>query len=245
MDIASIILIVLFLLLAIIGFKKGFISVLLGIAKGFVTLIVSFFLAKPVGALLYKVGLGNIMTGKISDTFFNRNPELFGAVVNEDNKIELVKQALTDLKIPEFFRDTMSEFIGGFVKETNGLRLCDYLGKTAATFLCIIIAYIVLCLVIFLILFALQRALKDVNKIPVIGFINRFLGVVLEIVYGYIIVCFIFWLVVLLSASIPEVGEYATTVLNLDKEGFGLAKWLYEHNVAIILFEWISSKLGF
>lgn len=245
MDIASIVILILFLLLAIIGFRKGFISVLLGIAKGFVTLIVSFFLAKPVGGFLYNSGLGNILTGKISDTFFNRNPELFGNVVTNDNKIELIKQALTDLKIPEFFRDTMSEYIGKFIGETDGLRLCDYLGKTAGTFICIIIAYIVLCLTIFLILFLLQRALKDVNKIPVIGVINRALGIILEIAYGYIIICFIFWLVVLLSASIPEVSEYATTILALDKDGFGVAKWLYEHNIAIVLFEWFSSKLGF
>ena len=244
MDVASIVLIVLLLILAIDGFRRGLIDVLLGIIKGFISLFVSFFLARPVGAVIFKLGLGNLLTNNMGNAFLNKNAEIFGTVVTADNKAELITKALTELKIPSAFHNTIANFLSQYIHDTGGEQLCYYFGRTAATFICIIIAFLVLVLGLFIILHYLRKALKNINKIPVVGTLNRALGLVAQLVYGLLIVCFVFWITALISASIPAVNDFVIKILAIDSPKFGLAKWIYQHNIAILLFEWLTTKLG-
>ena len=207
MNIVDIVVLVLLLLTALIGFWKGFINSLLSFFSSALSLTASFFLAKPLASLMnnwFKLGatIGNAVSGQISG-FFADFSNLTGAEIMADNC-----SATGILKIAMNF----------FVKpETSYIDKADVVSKVSTSAgslilmaICMIVAYLLIKLVIFL-LSKLFGAIK--KKSAAVNGLDRVLGLILGVAKGMVIVFAVF-LVANLLQSIPAVANFLDTTFN-------------------------------
>lgn len=242
MDVTSIVIIAFLLIFAIIGFCKGFVDVIINSLKSAFIMLISFFLAKPVGNLIYKIGLGNGFVSKLQ-TLLNTKSEVFLMEVNSSNAAEGLNQGMDALNIPEFFQEIIRNVFGNFVPEGAQDKLGYFCSQALANILCTIIAFFILLLLVTILILVLQKALKNINRVPVIGFINRLLGSITMLAISGLVMCLILWVCASIASFSPEVNDLMIKVFNLNATEFSLAKWLYENNVAILIFKWITTKL--
>ena len=236
MDVVSICLIVFFVIFMLIGYIKGFLGILLSVCKGLASIIISYFLAKPFGELLYKMGLGNLIGGKLETTFTNATP-LANEIITSETQNEVFSNALTELNIPEFLHKIITNLIGkGNI--TEGETLGHYIAHAVAMLACTVISFVILVIALKVILFIFRKIFSGISKMPVFGQLNRILGLAVNFLYAWLIISAIFWAVALISTFIPEVGEFVTNIFKLNEEPMTIAKWLYEHNLATMLYEY-------
>ena len=173
MNIIDIVVLVLLLLTALIGFWKGFINSLLSFFSSALSLTAAFFLAKPLASLMnnwFKLGatIGNAVSGQISG-FFADFSNLTGAQIMADKC-----SATGILKIAMNF----------FIKpETSYIDKADVVSKVSTSAgslilmaICMIVAYLLIKLVIFL-LSKLFGAIK--KKSLAVNGLDRVLGLIL------------------------------------------------------------------
>lgn len=242
MDVTSIIIIVFLLIFAIIGFCKGFIDVIINSLKSAFIMIVSFFLAKPVGNLIYKIGLGERLTSKIQ-TILNAKSDVFLMEVTEATASDGLTQGMQALKIPNFFQQIIRNLFGNYVPSGAQDKLGFFCGQALANLVCTIFGFFILLLMVSILVVVLQKALKNINRVPVIGFINRILGCLTLIAISGLVMCLAFWVCASIASIAPKFNDLMIKVFHLESTKFSLAKWLYENNLAVIIFRWITSKL--
>ena len=228
MDIISWIVIGIVVLFGILGYARGFINILLGILKSLSSFVISFFLAKPFGNLLYNVGLGNVISRELEKNIFS-GKEIFDIVINSENKELVIKKALETVSIPEFLHDIIyrigDNLIGEIETQTVG-QLC-----------CIIIGFVVLMLCSGIIFFLLRKVLKQIKKVRFIRRVDRILGLVVNACFALLLISLVFFGIAAITTVIPSFNETITELLNLNSNEFSIAKWLYENNLIIKLFE--------
>ena len=240
MDIASICLIIFFLIFALIGLKRGFIDALISTCKGAIIMGGSFLLAKPVGGILFKSGIGQRFSDKIGNSLLAKNYEVFSQNLSVENTKEQLLSALEALNIPEFFHDIINNFFSRFAETGAGSQLSDILSQSLAQVICTVIGFFIVMIILIIIIAIIRSAFKNINKIPVIGLINRLLGVAFELVLAGIVVCTIFWACAAISSVSDDFNNLMIRILALDSEKVGFARWLYEHNIAIWFFELVT-----
>ena len=236
MDILSIIIIAIVLIALLIGYIKGFLKVILRLFNHLASLIISFFLAKPVGLLLFKTFIGRFFSGKFEPWLLNVD-SIFHEALTFENQAEIVSEGLTKLKIPAFLHSLVNKMLGNLITDGGGNTLGYYLSQSLAQIVCIIIAFLLLTIIAFILFKLLSRAFKNVNKAPIIGPFNRLLGMVTCGVFALAIIWFVFWLSSLLSTVSSEFAGIVNGLLGLDNDQFTIAKWLYQNNFLIKLFE--------
>ena len=92
-------------------------------------------------------------------------------------------------------------------------------------------------IVIYLLMLLLNRFLMNINKVPVLGFINRLGGIVFGAAIALLFlsgVCMIFSMLIPVSDSI---GNFLTENLKLNSEDRTFAKIIYEYNLIGKLLE--------
>lgn len=235
MDVVSICIIAFFVIFMLLGYIRGFLGILLNVCKGVATIIIAYFLSKPFGDLLYKMGLGNLIGGKLETTLANVTP-LANEVITSETQKEVFSNALTEMKIPEFLHEIITNLIGKN-SFTNGETLGHYVGNAIASIACTFIGFVVLILALNIVLFIFRKIFKSINKMPVFGQLNRILGLVVNFLYAWMIISVLFWAVALVSTFIPEVGEFVANVFKLNQEPMTIARWLYEHNLATMIYK--------
>lgn len=236
MDIASIVIICFIALFLIIGFISGFMKILIDLLKGLVSLIISFFLAKPIGLWIAKTSIGLKLSGKIETTILNIDP-IFSEAVNQENQAELISQGLTKLNIPEFMHEIINKLIGNLVIDTGGNSLAYYCSNAVSNLLFTVLVFIVLSIISIIIFSLIARAFKNLNKRPIAGPINRMLGLLLNGIYAVALVYSILWGIAFLSTLSPEMTEHVNNIFSLNTDKMTLARIMYENNLAVKIYE--------
>lgn len=236
MDTMSIIILVLVALFGIMGFVRGFFNILLGVLKSLSSFLISFFLAKPFGNMLYKMGLGNILVKNIENTLQGSN-DLFNIVITNDNKEEVLKMALEGLNIPEFLHNIFFSLGNNIINNLEGCTVGYYISVSASNLCCVIIGFTVLLLFSGTIILLLRKVFNKLTKVRIISFTNRVLGSVVNIVFILSIISFVFWGIATLTTFIPSLNEIVNDLFGLDSKQISIARWMYENNIIIKLFE--------
>lgn len=208
MNIVDIVVLVLLLLTALIGFWKGFINSLLSFFSSALSLTASFFLAKPLASLMnnwFKLGatIGNAVSGQISGFFADFTTEMTGAQIMADkcSATGILKVAINFFVKPEASYADKAHVVSTVSTSAGSLILMA---------ICLIVAYLLIKLVIFL-LSKLFGAIK--KKSIAINGLDRVLGLILGVAKGMIIVFAVF-LVANLLQSIPAVANFLDTTFN-------------------------------
>jgi hypothetical protein len=236
MDVMSTIIIVLVVLYGVLGYMRGFFNILLGILKSLSSFLISFFLAKPFGNLLFKLGFGDIFTRKIEETLIGSN-DLFSVVITTDNKEEVLRNALEGLKIPEFLHDLFSSLGSNLIGNLEGHTVGYYISVSAASLCCVVIAFVFLLAFSGTIIFLMRKVFNKLTRIGIISITNRIVGAVVNMTFILLTISFIFWGIATLTTFMPSLNVMVIGLFGLDNNDFSIAKWMYENNLFIKLFE--------
>ena len=164
------------------GCKKGFLRSALATFSFVITIILATALFSPVSNLLENSSFAGRVSENVSESIDEKLSEYAeGLSFGEDEQ----NSFLESLALPSIVQDALKETntaedyaqmgVTSF-KEYTAQKVTDVIIKAAAYIIVMVIAAIVLKIIL--------RLSKFVNKIPVIGGINRFLGALLGIFEG-------------------------------------------------------------
>lgn len=106
-------------------------------------------------------------------------------------------------------------------------KLVEDVGQDLGNIAITAIAFVFICLVVGIVMIFLKRLFKGINKVPIIGPINRILGVVLSVFILYAIVSIVLGLVGLVPAEMYEETGFGIQIHNgIITKGLFNANWL-------------------
>lgn len=102
------------------------------------------------------------------------------------------------------------------------------------------IAYISVFLIVFIMIKLIGRAMSKSAKKSVLGIFDRLLGGAWGLAKGLIIISLLL-LLMRTVITLPFIGEpilaFITEDMQLESEGFGIAKYLYENNLVLLIID--------
>jgi len=231
--ILDIILLVLMLVFAFLGFKKGFLRSVVAILKGIVSLIVAIILARPLASFLDRL----FSLGRLIGRLFL--PTVEGLSTSEWWTTEATAAAnatqLETIKGSDF----VSTILAKIVERTVGGAGDSIIGNTPAAYAATVLGFfalIVLCaVIIFVVVRILLRILdKYIKKLTEnqTGFVvDAWLGALFGILRFLIsVMCWMMFLFVL--SSIPFINGIAEWLFS----GSVICHWLFEATGSIVLW---------
>ena len=222
--IVTIIVIAFLIFFAIMGFRKGFLRIILTTLALVVTMVAA-------GVLVpwFSGVVGNSFIGKNID---ERIGSYLSQTVNNPivNTMEEAQEAVIDkLPLPSFVRNDISE--NNNASEYLTLKVTsftEYLKTRLVSIANNTIAYIILLVFIYIIIRILLAFSRAISRIPIIGGINRFFGFIVGLLEGLLVLWCICLLIMLISGS--PFGMKVVEVIN----GNAFLKFIYENNGIVI-----------
>ena len=221
MNVLLLIIAIIFALSAWIGYKKGLVRI---VASLLATLVIVFLvsLATPfVSQWIRQITpLESSIQNKISDLM----PA--GAELPEQPTSEQQIATIEEAKLPDMFRQMLLENNNEEVYKALGVNtFLEYVGSYISKVIADIIAFLIIIVVAVVVLPLLIRMLGIVNKLPVIGGVNRLAGGIAGLGIGLIIVWVLFIAITLMYHT--ELGK--TLFENIETSS--ILKTLYENNI--------------
>lgn len=238
-DILSIVFLVIIIISCVIGYFRGFLALLVGLLKGIVAVILASLLCKPIGSALNTTKMGTGISDKIESYLIEKDDTFKYELTKENKEIfidEQLNQKLEEAKVPQVLRGYVKEILLEKIdiKDGETLSVGEYLGKGMSYFVCTIIAYICIFIIILILLSIIQRIFKNINKIPIVGLANRLLGLGLGVVIALLFIGITCYILTFLMSIPGDMSDWIMNTLKLTEEQKGeqsIAKFLYEHNV--------------
>ncbi len=224
--------VLLFLILGFIGYRKGFLNSILSLFSWFVCLVVSILVAKYVanwinGIFNISGAIGNSLKSPIT----NLN-ELFTKQVNSyydgDNQlaIDTIVGEVNSLNINGFLKQIIKMVISNC--NVNCETCTSTIGELASTCIGKLIVIVGCAIVLFalleLIIFITKKIVNKLSKARVIGKLNKILGLVFGVIKAGFIVVAINLLVIVLTL-IPAVNNTMSPII---KENTYVEKVIYQ-----------------
>lgn len=256
------------------GVHKGFIHSFLSFFGAIIAFFIAYLIAKPLGTYLYNLnGWGTGLRDHISSWFVERGAghpidagnDVANAYIitkyGSQNAMEWVvgqaqlneevydgntvlSLALASLGIPGFLQGTVNNLVLSAVPETASENLAFYFGEAIASLMFVALAFIVIFILVSVIFLIVRILTKNLNKIKVVGPINRILGGVLGLAIGL-------FYVTLASAGlsalsgIQQVYEFLDSQLCLsDSNVYTVGKMFYNNNFLQILMGYFDNLIG-
>lgn len=239
LDLITIILILGVVAYTITGVFKGFFRVLIDLTSSILSSIVSLFLAKPVGMFIYNLGTFNKLIDKTTNFLISKK-EIFSLVATQDNKKDLIDQAINEFNIPSFLEDVLRTIGNNYINIPDGSIVGEYISNTLFIILSIALAGLVMYIIISIIVIILEAFLHKLDKIKPINKFNHTLGGVVGFVNGLVFV-FIFMVIISVLLMVPMFNEQISNIMKLSNDNiWTLSKWLYQFDLLGILLKLIG-----
>lgn len=239
-DLISIVLIIGFICAIVSGALRGFFRVLIDLGQSILSLIVSVFLAKPLGMLIYNTGYFNNLIEKTSNFLVGKH-EIFSQIITEENKKDVLASALTQLNIPERLNSVLINIGDKIIPNTNNMEIADFISEALFVGASIFLAGLLLYIAIFIIVLILRLCIKQLDEIKPIKKLNHFLGGVVGVVNGIIFILVVLAVItglLMIPSLNTTIGNYITLH---DDNTFTLIELLYKLDI----FSIILRLLGF
>ena len=229
-DKITIIFLILLVAFIVIGIVRGFLFSLLSLAGFLIAVVCAFLLSKPVGDALTNSSIGTSMQGSIYDWILTKSNYAAYPLSQEVAK-EMLPEMLNEIGIPNFLNSFIISLILPYIPEVATEPIGQYIAHGVANIALVVISFLVLLIVFSLALLFLKRFAKEVNKIPVVGLVNRLLGAVFGLAMGVVFLIVVSYGLNFV-ALIPGANEWLVSELRLtDSSSWSFAKMLYEQNV--------------
>ena len=229
-DKITIIFLILLVAFIVIGIVRGFLFSLLSLAGFLIAVVCAFLLSKPVGDALTNSSIGTSMQGSIYDWILTKSNYAAYPLSQELAK-EMLPEMLNEIGIPNFLNSFIISLILPYIPEVATEPIGQYIAHGVANIALVVISFLVLLIVFSIALLFLKRFAKEVNKIPVVGLVNRLLGAVFGLAMGVVFLIVVSYGLNFV-ALIPGANEWLVSELRLtDSSSWSFAKMLYEQNV--------------
>ena len=191
----------------LLGLKRGFVKVVIGLASMFIAIVGAALLTKPVGAFLDKntgirASIDKTIVSFVDEQIENAKQEAMKAAGVKDEselKVEDLIKKIDELSLPASVRDVIAEAAkkdvaaaGHAAAEEAAEKLSDAVINGIAFIGCFIVLLIVLIII--------GNALNVVAKLPVLHQLNGVLGGLLGFVEG-IVAVWLFFAVIMAFAG--------------------------------------------
>lgn len=239
-DLISIILILGFICAITVGAIRGFFPVLIDLGQSFISVIVSIFLAKPLGTLLFNTGYFDKAIERTEAYLINYN-SFFSQIITNDNKKDVLIDALSKLDFPSRLSSAFANIGASILPNTNNMTLANYISEALFYGFCIAFMGVLFFILIFILVLIIRLFIKKLDKIQPIKKVNHFLGGVIGFVNGTI---FVLVALAILTGllMIPSLNESIGNVIALhDDSKITIVEFLYNLDI----FSIILRLLGF
>ena len=210
------------------GHKKGFLRSALTTFSFVITIAVATALAVPVSNMLENSSFGSRISENVSESINEKFSEYTdGTFLDEDEQDSF----LESLALPSIVQNSIKETntsedyaqmgVTSF-KEYTAQKVTDVIINAAAYIIVMVIAAVVLKIIL--------RLAGFVNKIPVIGGINRFLGALLGIFEGLLAL----WAIGLLIIAFSNTAFGMKAVSIIQSNAFLNA--VFDNNLLVVMF---------
>ena len=229
-DKITIIFLILLVAFIVIGIVRGFLFSLLSLAGFLIAVVCAFLLSKPIGDALTNSSIGTSMQGSIYDWILTKSNYAAYPLSQELAK-EMLPEMLNEIGIPNFLNSFIISLILPYIPEVATEPIGQYIAHGVTNIALVVISFLVLLIVFSIVLLFLKRFAKGVNKIPVVGLVNRLLGAVFGLAMGVVFLIVVSYGLNFV-ALIPGANEWLVSELRLtDSSSWSFAKMLYEQNV--------------
>ena len=235
-DVVSIIYIAIFVLFIIIGLVKGFFKTIISFMKDLMTFVLSILLCKPISNLLINSSLGIKMDNGLIE-YFKGQGGIFALDINASNKDVVIEQTLQESNLPESLNSMFTSIIDKLlIDHPEGINIAEALSHTITTYACYAIAFIALFVVIRLLAIFLTKIFSFVEKLPIIGALNKILGMALNGIVGLLLICLISFGLTLIIPLDLGISNTLVDIMQLDNpEVTSVSKFFYENNFLLII----------
>jgi len=226
---------VILIFMATLGFFKGFFKQILSTANWLVSLIVAFVFVKPFSNLMMKTALSTNINQKVVNWIASKG-EIFQIPYDPANANSQLSDAISNgLKLPKFIAEIIAKGIKIDIPE--GTTLAEIIAPAISSIIITVISFIALFIFSYLVLKLIISILNLVFDSGILGFINRLLGASLGLVKGILFISIVMLLLSTLSSVIPALNEFLINDLKLNEETFSIGKFFYENNLLIELLK--------
>lgn len=228
--ILDLIIIILFLIIAVVGYKVGFLNTLIKLTSTLSGIIIAICFTKPITNLAVNFGWDNGIEEKVYTNIISS--EAFTAYTEAGAGVEGLSELLQQLGIPSF----MSGFVAsGLANSVEPLEIARSVAQGVSYVLVFMLVFV--CLLVFSSIgfLILKLFVKAVRKS--VGFIRVTDGIIGIIFYFmmFMLVLYIAFLVIsLMLQSAPQDSDFVIFFeqqLHLNDDKFGLAKYIYKNNM--------------
>lgn len=216
------------IIMAIVGIKKGFLRMLYSISALLISLILTFILYSQVADIIcentqFDEFLYEKYTSYIEETESDEEKEDTSFIIKMAESMSIDTEDETFKSIAELV-ETKTEDANETVNEITS-EIKHTLAVKLATMTINVVSFILTLLIIGLILLIILNVIKVIEKIPVIKGMNRFLGFLLGAGMGLLIIWLFFAFITVLAAT-----SFGNNCLQCISENEFLT-WIYKVNI--------------
>ena len=212
------------------GYKKGFLRLAITTFSFVIVIILATSLAAPVSNLLENTALGTKVESSVSDLVESKTDEFLdgaeGSISSEDES-----SFIGSLPLPSYIQNVLIS--GNTAEEYAQMQIDSFEEYTTAKVTEVIlsaIAYVIVMIIASILLKVILKLAKFVNKIPIIGGLNRILGALLGLCQALLIIWAIGLLIIAFSST--NLGSSAIGII----QGNAVLNFLFDNNLLIVVF---------
>ena len=218
--IATIVVIAFLIFFVIYGYIRGFLKIILTTMALVVTIVAAGLLAPTVAGWLETTFVGKNIDQRIGSYL---EKTIDSPVINNVEKAQ--NAVIEKLPLPKYMREDIREknTAGEYValKVTN---FTGYLKTRLVKSLVKVIACVLLLVLIYVIIRILLRISGAINRIPIVGGINRLFGAIVGLFEGLLILWCLCLIITMFAST--KFGIQVVDVINSSK----VLKYIYDHN---------------
>ena len=210
--IIDVVLVLICLISAIIGMKKGFLQSVLSIFSWFVCLLVAIFTAKYVAGWINGIYDFSSLIGNKIATSLNNSNTFFATAVNTFANKEQIIDSIPNSTNGLFVQLIKVLFSNTAVDMTSTQTVGQLIGQVLGHISMVIIAGLLVFIVLKIVVALLSKLFDNINRTKVLGAVNKGLGLCLGLVRAVLIIAIVNFILVGLSL-IPAVNQVITPVI--------------------------------
>lgn len=228
--ILDLIIILLFIIVAVVGYKIGFLATLVKLTSTLSGIIIAICFTKPITNVAVSWGLDNAIEERVYENI--TTSEAFLAYTEAGAGVEGLSTLLQELGIPAFMSGVVA---GGIVNSVDPLEIARGISSGISYVLLFIIVFVGLLIFSSIGFLILKLFVKAVRKS--VGFIrvtDGVIGIIFYFMMFMLILYIAFIIVSLMLQSAPADSDFVIFFeeqLHLNDDKFGLAKYIYKNNM--------------
>lgn len=221
------IIIILFSITLIIGFKIGFLRSIIKIASSLCGLIFALVFFGSFANQLVQWGWQE----PIAENIYNNVLESEALQDLNTNSEEALSNLMSELGLPNFISNILTSAIADKIDaEDIALTVSDIISSLAINFL----AFVLLLFGTTILFFALKIVINMLRSSTLFKLADGILGIAwsaIIYIFALYIAFFILSLILQISSINDAIGPFLTSQMHLDEDTYSIAKYFYEENV--------------